>query len=404
MKFNVYFLSFTWFISLATAFYVGYLMRPSETTRHVKDGSVGHRDIEFDRRRLPSDSTQDSREARTSRPAKKKTQDPYSWPAGVPENGPELRDHIANILRSDDCAERTIQYLTLLRCANKDNVQEFCAGWDQLRREGVWRGEIEQAMNFRLGELDGPHSLSGRKGSDHDLGVIGGVGVQWEGWNKSDPEAAQAWIENLPDSQFRTAMLERAVVCMASEKPSEVTALLSQLPEEMQISAAAQMISRMRDHQGLDKTLDWLSEQKVGAEGKPPGWAEGAVSFLLDGGTGSRFSAPGIALALEKQIASPFATTDRLLNVAKSFVKKNPKEALDWALRVEGLGSPKANSGQLLTVLIESVDSDRLNEIEGWLNSQLEAPRRNDVIKLLSQKYKEISPEKSEYWGNQIKN
>lgn len=334
----------------------------------------------------------------------KESRFPKSWPADAPTGGIELRDYVVKILRDDDPVERTFAYLSLLRCANKDNIGRLYDAWDLLRKEGVGRGEVEQPMNYRSGELDGAKAISRRTGSAYDLSIANYISVTLAGWNKVDPNAARAWVEALPDGTFREKMIETMVAGMAVSDPAGAQQLLAKLPTDIQANAARQMASQMRGKQGLGATLDWL-EHVPGLNGEPPpAWVGSASASLINDGIRVKQMAGGVANAMEQRMANPAVTSENLIAIGKSYALASPEQALPWAVRIEAQGNEKAPAGQILGALIESSYSDKLPFVEKWLMDHPEVPGRDQAIVKLCKRLSTTAPDSVAQWVQQIKN
>lgn len=323
------------------------------------------------------------------------------WPAGVPAAGEALRNHLVNILNDSDPVERTFGYLRLLRCATKENISEFYAAWDSLRKQGIGRGEVEQPLNFRSGELDGQAALGKRRGTTYDLSVAKYLAVQLAGWNKGDPEAARRWVEGLEDGVFREQMIETMVSLMAERDLTGSERLLQSLPEDMQRNAGAKLAGRVRELKGLGSTLDWLAELAA-KPGKAPAWAEPAAAAMIQDGIRVKQMAGGVAQAMAERMNQSVVTTERLEGVGRSFVLADPEAALDWAAGVEKQGSAKAPPGSLLSELISNVYDDKLPAAGEWLKARGAFAGRDEVVMAYCQKLLATDPDKAKEWASTI--
>jgi hypothetical protein len=386
-----------WVVSVLAAGVIGYALRGP--------GEVGTEEGKSVKRSVVQTGLEPDAPAGTSvtRVEGKTTAFPKSWPADAPAEGTALRDYVVKILRDEDPVERTYAYLSLLRCANKDNVGRFYDAWDLLRKEGVEHSEVMTPMNYRSGELNGAQAVGRRTGSSYDLSVAGAASVTLEGWIKGDPKAARAWVESLPDGVFRERMIETMVAGMAVSDPAGSRQLLAMLPEDMQANAASHMAVRIREKQGLGATLDWLAQIPGTNDGAPPAWVETASARLIQDGINSKQRAGGVAKAMAQRLDNPVVTSDRLIRIGKSYAQASPEEAFPWAAGIEGLGNPKAAPGQILGGLIEASYADKIPFVEQWLMDNPEVPGRDQAIAKLCQRLSATGPDRVVQWVQRIK-
>jgi hypothetical protein len=325
------------------------------------------------------------------------------WPAGVPENGPALRDYVAAVLRNPDPVERQFRYLQLLRAATKEQSKALYEGWDLLRKEGSERHECHVPMNFRNGQLDGPGTAGVRTGSTYDTSVANHVAIQLEGWLSADPAGARAWVSGLQDGPFREKMIATYVVAAGLQNLSEAPELVAQLPEDIQAAVGKRMAARMRENGGLSTALDTLTSMKTGPDQQPPAWAIRGAQDLLEEGLRARQRAGGVAAVMAQKLDLAVVTPERLTAIGRNYVTENPEGALTWAAGVEGSGSAKAPPGSLMGPLVEAAFEDKLPVIEAWLEKQPELPGRDNALLALSLRLSATDPAKAALLASRIK-
>ena len=211
-------------------------------------------------------------------------------------------------------------------------------------------------------------------------------------WGRTDPDAALAWAESLPDSQ-KTGAITGILGSLASTDPSQAATLAMDLSPGGSREYIVGEIARSWAEKDPTSALSWAdnlsgTERQMALRNGIGELArddlEGAVSYL-DG--------------LEAEERNSLLDT-----VTKPWAQEDPAEAADWVVeQIADPDSQEAGGRALGDVLYEWTLQDP-QAAGTWLNEQDRTPALDGAITGLARASFEDDPEGSLAWATQISN
>ena len=187
-------------------------------------------------------------------------------------------------------------------------------------------------------------------------------------WMQKDPDAAFAWIQNLPGSQAKTQALSNAFRQLLHQSPDRVAPLLDQLPPGNQSQLVSGMIHQWAN-KDFQSAKQWLTKQSN------PQILERGLTNLIS--IWAQKSPAEAAVYLQESTLSSIRNNNsHYSNLGRVWAAEAPDAALQWAQNLEEAGNRQAAINQVYQQ-IASADPDRAISL---LSDVTEESKRNSLL------------------------
>ncbi|MGI8602716.1 MAG: hypothetical protein ACR2OZ_06915 [Verrucomicrobiales bacterium] len=212
-------------------------------------------------------------------------------------------------------------------------------------------------------------------------------------WGRSDPEAAFAWAKATPNDgtlpESRIDLIFRGLARSGPEKAlSFLTAHASELNRwSEQADGVMEEIYQRGGHSQMQSWIAQLSDGRL---------RDAAMSRFVD--QWALYEPHAAKAWMETQHISPANLATMRVELATSWVRVNPQEAIEWVRSL-----PAKDQGRDLydAVFRRWIDLDR-NGAAGWLAAQPPSPALDRPIERYASQVMEMDPKNSMPWAESI--
>ncbi len=275
----------------------------------------------------------------------------------------EIENCLRRGLASTDPVERDLLLSQVLSQVTPENAKTMGKVFESMAKTHEIDPYFDRFM-FAWARVDGPSAMA--------YGQTGAGGSPYsavKGWAAADPEAAMAYLEETQlFDRYHESYLD-GVIASDLELAQSLIANMAPKYRDSSISSLAKALKN-----DPDAMLSW-ADRTINAQDPDPDFIEKVlhqVGYLMSDG-------PAFADWLERNAASPYLTTNEIMDAARKWGETDPRAALAWVDRLSA-SDPRVDPSVLSSVVRDWSDSDPAGAM-AWVERNLDDPRvESDMV------------------------